>query len=219
MCLRQSASATTNNQQPTTNNQQPTTNNQQPTTNNQQPTTNNQQTQTNNKQQAAGDKQQTTNNKQHTTTLRSHCGSSFGPCVTIVFALLSIRDFMWVMRGPLSEPAKEDMPSVARATAAARRRQRRLRQFLRHKRLTVAMLLAERDHHTAPMGQRKARSGEEVRVARHGHVPEQPPPQPELFQLYKEEPGESRPPCLGEPRGQKGSSSAPWSSWPVVQIH
>ena len=27
------------------------------------------------------------------------------------------------------------------------------------------------------------------------------PPQPELFQLYEEEPGGSRPPCLGEPRG------------------
>ena len=46
---------------------------------------------------------------------------------------------------------------VAHATAAARRRQRRLRQFLR---LTVAMLLAERDHHTAPRGQKQARSGE-----------------------------------------------------------
>ena len=28
-----------------------------------------------------------------------------------------------------------------------------------------------------------------------------PSPQPELFQLYEEEPGGSRPPCLGEPRG------------------
>ena len=28
-----------------------------------------------------------------------------------------------------------------------------------------------------------------------------PPPQPELFQLFEEEPGGSRPPCLGEPRG------------------
>ena len=28
-----------------------------------------------------------------------------------------------------------------------------------------------------------------------------PPPQPELFRLYEEEPGGRRPPCLGEPRG------------------
>ena len=64
---------------------------------------------------------------------------------------------MWMMRWPLSEPAKEDMPSVAHATAAAPRRQRRSRQFLRHERLTVALLLAERDHHTAPRGQKQAR--------------------------------------------------------------
>ena len=48
---------------------------------------------------------------------------------------------------------------AANATTAARRRQRRLRQFLRHERLTVAMLLAERDHHTAPRGLKQARSG------------------------------------------------------------
>ena len=36
------------------------------------------------------------------------------------------------------------------------------------------MLLAERDHHTAPRGQNKARSGGEARVALHGHVPEAP---------------------------------------------
>ena len=41
---------------------------------------------------------------------------------------------------------------AANETSAARRRQRRLRQFLRHERLTFAMLLAERDHHTAPQG-------------------------------------------------------------------
>ena len=65
-----------------------------------------------------------------------------------------------MMRGPLSEPTKEDMPSVAHAAGAAkRRRERRLRQFLRHERLTVAMLLAESQNHAAPRGQNKARSG------------------------------------------------------------
>ena len=62
------------------------------------------------------------------------------------------------------------------AGTAKRRRERRLRQFLRHERLTVAMLLAETNHHAVPTRQSKARRGEEVRVARHGHDPEQPPP-------------------------------------------
>ena len=159
----------------------------------------------------------TTTTTTTTTTLRGHFGSSFGPCVTSVFALLPIRDFMWMMRGPLSEPAKEDMSSVAHATAAARRRQRRLRQFLRHERLTVAMLLAERDHHTAPRGQKQARSGEEVRVARHGQVPEQPP-QPELFDVFDEEPGGGRPASLSEVAGWQRTVEQLADVVPRVQI-
>ena len=73
--------------------------------------------------------------------------------------------------------------------AAMRRRQRRLRQWLRHERLSVAMALAEMNHHAAPRGQTKARAGREARVALHGHDPEAPLPQG------------SRPPCLGVPRG------------------
>ena len=45
-------------------------------------------------------------------------------------------------------------------SAAARRRQRRLRQFLRHERLSVAIALAESQHHTS-RGQKMARAGEE----------------------------------------------------------
>ena len=83
--------------------------------------------------------------------------------------------FMWMMRGPLSEPSKEDMPSVAHAAGAAkRRRERRSRQFLRHERLTVAMLLAESQHHAAPRRQSRARSGGWERDVLHGHVPEHP---------------------------------------------
>ena len=82
------------------------------------------------------------------------------------------------------------MPSVAHAAGAAkRRRERRLRQFLRHERLTVAMLLAETQHHAAPRGQNKATSGGKARDVLHGQVPGAPLPQG------------SRPPCLGEPRG------------------
>ena len=50
---------------------------------------------------------------------------------------------------------------VHTATAAARRRQRRLRSWLRHERMTVAMTLAEKLHHTS-RGQKLARVGEEV---------------------------------------------------------
>ena len=69
---------------------------------------------------------------------------------------------MWMMRGPLSEPAKEDMPSVAHAAGVAkRRRQHRLPQILRYELLTVAMLLAERETTTPlPRGLKQAKSGE-----------------------------------------------------------
>ena len=66
---------------------------------------------------------------------------------------------------------------AANETGAARRRQRRLRQWLRHERLSVAMTLAENNNHTAPRRQTKARAGGEARVVLHGHVPEAPLPQ------------------------------------------
>ena len=85
--------------------------------------------------------------------------------------------------------------------AAMRRRQRRLRQFLRHERLSVAMALAEKLHHTS-RGQRFARAGEEGREEHYALRRQRPtPPQPELFQLYEEEPGGSRPAGLVAPRG------------------
>ena len=49
------------------------------------------------------------------------------------------------------------------AGAAKRRRERRLRSWLRHERMTVAMALAEVTHHTAPRGQKTARAREEER--------------------------------------------------------
>ena len=65
------------------------------------------------------------------------------------------------------------MADVGGATGAARRRQRRLRQFLRHERLSVAMALAESQHHTS-RGQKKARAGEEARGARRVKTTEAP---------------------------------------------
>ena len=61
--------------------------------------------------------------------------------------------------------------------AAWRRRQRRLRMHWRHEQLTLQMLLATLQHHSAPRGQTTARSGGEARVALHGQVPEAPLPQ------------------------------------------
>ena len=96
----------------------------------------------------------------------------------------------------------------ANASGAARRRQRRLRQWLRHERLSVAMALAEMSHHTAPRGQKTARAGEEDHEMHYtATVRTHPPPQvagTEYFELSDEDvvPARgSRPPCLGEPRG------------------
>ena len=92
---------------------------------------------------------------------------------------------------------------VERASAAQRRRGRRLRAALRHERQSIAMALAESQHHTS-RGQKKARAGEE------GHRNEyeaprrqKPPPPPAFFRLFDEEDAERglRPACLAEPRG------------------
>ena len=65
----------------------------------------------------------------------------------------------------------------ANASGAARRRQRRLRQWLRHERLSVAMALAECTHHSAPRGQKMARAGGGgARDELHGHAPDDAPP-------------------------------------------
>ena len=47
----------------------------------------------------------------------------------------------------------------------------------RHEQLTLQMLLATYEHHAAPRGQMKARSGRWERAVLHGHVPEHPTPQ------------------------------------------
>ena len=65
----------------------------------------------------------------------------------------------------------------ANASGAARRRQRRLRQWLRHERLSVAMALAESTHHSAPRGQKMARAGGRARDELHGHAPDDALPQ------------------------------------------
>ena len=106
---------------------------------------------------------------------------------------------------------------AANATGSGRRRQRRLRQFLRHERLTVARLLANRDHHTGPDRQTQARSGGEVRVARHGHDPEQPLSQRRNSSscLWKSPAVHGHPVWVSRGSHRNVSSATPWSSSPT----
>ena len=86
--------------------------------------------------------------------------------------------------------------------SAKRRRERRLRSMLRHDRMTVAMALAEKLHHSS-RGQRMARAGEEESETKYtAKFRATPPPQPVLFSLYDEEPGGGRPEAFAEPRPQ-----------------
>ena len=63
------------------------------------------------------------------------------------------------------------------------------------------MALSEKKHHASRGQRRRTGPGRWVRDVLHGQVPGQPTTQPELFQLFEEESGGSRPPCLGEPPG------------------
>ena len=92
---------------------------------------------------------------------------------------------------------------AAHATGGARRRRERpLRAYLRYSRMSVAVALAENNHHPATRRQTKARARKEGHRVEHEAPRRQkpPPPQPELFHLFEEEPGGSQPPCLREPR-------------------
>ena len=80
---------------------------------------------------------------------------------------------------------------VAHAQGAAwRRRQRPLRAHWRHEQLTLQMLLATYEHHAAPRGHSRVRSGGWERAVLHGQVPEHPTLQPagtEYFSLDVED--------------------------------
>ena len=84
---------------------------------------------------------------------------------------------------------------------ARRRRERRLRSWFRHEQQTVAMLLATFQHHSAPRGQKTARSGVWGHVQNNtAKVRKRPTPQLELFSL-EEEPGGGQPAPLSEVAG------------------
>ena len=77
----------------------------------------------------------------------------------------------------LSNMAVDSAPGATR-----RRRERRLRQFVRHEWLTVAVALAEELHHTS-RGQRFTRAGEEGHE-KHNALRRQKPPPPQAFFLF-----------------------------------
>ena len=90
----------------------------------------------------------------------------------------------------IPNPADGSRAERVSTGSARRRRERRLRSMLRHERMSVAMALAEKLHHSAQQTKYTAK----FRVT--------PPPQPVLFSLYDEEPGGGRPEALVEPRPQ-----------------
>ena len=94
------------------------------------------------------------------------------------------------------------MAGVGIATGSAlRRRQRRLRQWHRHERMTVAMALAEVTHHAVPRGPKTARAEEEVEYETHAGLRAQKTPPP----------GE-RPGILAEPGPQRSDRTVRRSS-------
>ena len=106
------------------------------------------------------------------------------------------------------------------AGAARRRRERRLRSWLKHERMTVAMALAEASHHTAPRGQRTARARGWVRDEVHGHVPEAPTPSEPGTRYFSLDDNDSVPE-LGGSRPDRLSGVRPQERVPrriVVQI-
>ena len=86
------------------------------------------------------------------------------------------------------------------AGAARRRRERRLRAYLKYARMSVAMALAEARHHTASRGQTTARAEATNDALR--SLTTSVAGDTELFSLYEEELGGTRPDRLSEVRPQ-----------------
>ena len=113
------------------------------------------------------------------TTLRSHFGSRFKHT-----RFLGVRRLLRNVQVTFYCTFMWSHANGEHDGTAMRRRQRRLRQWLQHERLSVAMALAEFSHHAAPRGQMMARAGGWVRDALHGRVPEEPTPQEPDTQFY-----------------------------------
>ena len=100
--------------------------------------------------------------------------------------------------------------------AAMRRRQRRLRQFLRHEHLSVAMALAENLHHTS-RGQRFARAGEEGREEHYAYDDRSPllPSRSSSACSRKSPAVPGHPAWVSRGGHSSGSSRTSWSSLPT----
>ena len=130
-------------------------------------------------------KQRSNNNHHHNNHHNHHHQAQTGFCVA----------FGFVFGGPMmADPGGRPLVSGV----ARRRRERRLRSMLRHKRMTVAMALTEKMHHSS-RGQTNARAGEwghEQNIS--AKIRKPPTPQPELFSLER---GGARPAPLSEVAG------------------
>ena len=106
---------------------------------------------------------------------------------SLMLALLSIIVLLEFKKPFKAVCPRMDLGEQPVSGAAQRCRQRWFRSWLRHDRMTVAMALAERTHHSS-RGQMIARPGVWGHERRRSGTPT---PQPELFSLYEEEPGGS----------------------------
>ena len=87
------------------------------------------------------------------------------PCVTLFASMALVVD-----------TSVDNAPATG---AARRRREQRLRAYLRYARMSVAMALAESNHHSAPRGQSMARAGEEGHEEKHNAPWRQKPNPPQ----------------------------------------
>ena len=90
--------------------------------------------------------------------------------------------------------------------AARRRRERRLRAYLKYARMSVAMALAEANHHTAPRGQKTARA-EATNVTSKERVAGDAV----FFELFDEDTAGLRPGPVLDPRRRSGFCGTLWS--------
>ena len=130
------------------------------------------------------------------------------------FALLLVSLFCSNLDGWLAMAERDD--AGGGTGSARRRRERRLRSFLRHERMSVAKALAESTHHSAQR-QKTARAGERARVELYGDDPEQLPPRRQVQSTSFSTSMKHLPPgapCLtGSRRSgcRSGISGTPWS--------
>ena len=97
------------------------------------------------------------------------------PCC--LFLRSQLVEHMW--RAPLAEPSEDAMgghDGGGGTGSARRRRERRLRQHWRHEQLTLRMVLAATQHHSAPRGQRMAGTRGGARRTTRPRSRQAPPP-------------------------------------------